>query len=69
MPDNTPGPDGPATRRVVAWALIAALALAAPAGLLAGTVSGGGGRLVAVAVLALVPIGATAAWLHVRSRR
>lgn len=65
---NTPGPEGPATRQVVAWTLIGALALAAPASLLAGAVDGGG-RLVLVAVTALVLVGGVAAWLHARSRR
>lgn len=65
---NTPGPQGPATRRVVAATLILALAVGAPLSLVLGSASAGGGRLLAVAVAVLVLVGGVAALLHARNR-
>lgn len=53
---NTPGPEGPATRQVVAWTLILALLLAAPLSYLAGS-AGSGGRMLAVLLVVVTLIG------------
>ena len=67
---NRPGPQGPATRRIVAWVLILALALALPLSYLVGVVQTPGGSRIAIAlVVVAVLIGGPAFWLHRRTRQ
>lgn len=61
---NTPGPEGPGTRRVIAWVLILALA-GLPLSYLVGTA---GGEIAAVLLVAGLLVGGTAFLLHRRSR-
>ncbi|OLM34154.1 hypothetical protein Ae717Ps2_5050 [Pseudonocardia sp. Ae717_Ps2] len=61
---NTPGPEGPATRRVVAWVLIIALA-GLPLSYLAGTA---GPQVVGALVVVALLVGGVAFWLHRRTR-
>ncbi|WP_224387762.1 hypothetical protein [Pseudonocardia sp. ICBG1293] len=62
---NTPGPEGPATRRVVAWVLIIALA-GLPLSYLAGTA--GSQVVLALVVVVALLVGGVAFWLHRRTR-
>lgn len=61
---NTPGPARPATRRILAWVLIVALA-ALPLSYLAGTV---GPRVLGALVVSVLLIGGVMFWLHRRTQ-
>ena len=67
---NTPGPEGPATRRIVAWSLILAL-VALPISYLVGAAgsSGSGTTMVAVLLVVSLLVGGVAFWLHRRTGR
>ena len=69
---NTPGPEGPATRRIVAWTLILALVLGFPLSYLIGIAQlpgGGGTQMLAVLALVALLVGGVAFLLHRRTRR
>lgn len=66
---NTPGPERPATRRIVAWMLILAL-VAVPFSYFVGAAgtSGSGSVMLAVLLIVFLLVGGVAFWLHRRTR-
>jgi 4-hydroxybenzoate polyprenyltransferase len=66
---NTPGPSGPATRRIVAWILILALVLGLPLSYLIGMAQMPGGAEILIALLVVgLLVGGVTVWLHRRTR-
>lgn len=65
---NTPGPQRPETRRIVAWVLILALVSAFPLSYLIGSAQTSGGSQIVVALVVVAAlVGGVAFWLHRRT--